>query len=263
MSAGSLRGAMTDIGVTLREARMRARIDITEVERATKIRARYLRAMEHEEWDALPGPVYVKSFLRTYSDYLGLDTRMLLDEYKRRFERPSDHDGRSIATLHRERERAARGPLVPPWLLIGLVLVAVVVALYLVGTMSSKKPPTPPAATVPTTTTQTQPRAARKKVTLPSVPRQVSVKIVPTGQVYICMTDGAGKRLIPGVIYNAGQSVPTQKSGKLLLTLGNNSVQIKANGKTVQIPASASSIGLEFTPRATKPLAAAQQPRCA
>jgi helix-turn-helix protein len=263
VSAGSLRGGMTDIGVTLREARMRARIDISEVERATKIRARYLRAMEHEEWDALPGPVYVKSFLRTYSDYLGLDTRMLLDEYKRRFERPSDHDGRSIATLHRERERAARGPLVPPWLVIGLVLIAVVVALYLVGTLSSKKSPTPPAATVSTTPAHTQHRRTRKPVARPAVPRQVSVQIVPTGQVYVCMVDGAGKRLIPGVIFNAGQTVPRQKSGKLLLTLGNNSVQIKANGKPVHVPSSTASIGLEFTPQATRPLAAAHQPRCA
>jgi hypothetical protein len=252
---------MTDIGVTLREARMRARIDITEVERATKIRARYLRAMEHEEWDALPGPVYVKSFLRTYSDYLGLDTRMLLDEYKRRFERPSDHDGRSIATLHRERERAARGPLVPPWLVIVVVLIGVVVALYLVGTNSKKSPP--PAPTVHTPTTPRKAKAAHRRATHPVVPRLVSVQIVPTGQVYVCMVNGAGQKLIPGQIFNAGQHVPIQKAGKLLLTLGNNSVQIKANGKTVSVPASASSIGFEFTPRSTTPLAVAHQPRCA
>src|SRR5436309_1324601 len=144
---------MADIGSTLREARMRARIDISEVETRTKIRAKYLRAIENEEWEALPGPVYVKSFLRTYGDYLGVDGRVLVDEYKRRYERPSDNEPRSVATLHRERERAARGPLVPPWALIGLVLVAVVVALWLVGslgggskhqTTSAAKPPTTP-----------------------------------------------------------------------------------------------------------------------
>ena len=57
---------MTDIGATLREARMRRRIDITEVESATKIRAKYLRAMEDEEWSVLPGPTYVRSFLRHF-----------------------------------------------------------------------------------------------------------------------------------------------------------------------------------------------------
>ena len=80
---------MADIGTTLREARIRARIDISEVEARTKIRAKYLRAIENEEWDLLPGPVYVKSFLRTYGDFLGVDTRLLVDEYKRRYERPA------------------------------------------------------------------------------------------------------------------------------------------------------------------------------
>ena len=74
---------MADIGSTLREARIRARIDISEIEMKTKIRAKYLRAIENEEWDLLPGPVYAKSFLRTYGDYLGLDSRMLVEEYKR------------------------------------------------------------------------------------------------------------------------------------------------------------------------------------
>ncbi len=92
---------------------MRARIDISEVEARTKIRAKYLRAIENEEWDLLPGPIYVKSFLRTYGDYLGLDSRLLIDDYKRRYERPSDNELRPIASLHRERERAARGPLLP------------------------------------------------------------------------------------------------------------------------------------------------------
>src|SRR5205085_12591069 len=62
---------MDEIGSTLREARMRERIDISEVEARTKIRAKYLRAIENEEWDLLPGTVYAKSFLRTYGDFLG------------------------------------------------------------------------------------------------------------------------------------------------------------------------------------------------
>src|SRR5437870_7920237 len=101
---------MPEIGTTLREARMRARIDISEVEASTKIRAKYLRAIENEEWDLLPGDVYVKSFLRTYGEYLGLDTRQLLDDFRRRYERPSDHELRPITPLGRERDRPNRGP---------------------------------------------------------------------------------------------------------------------------------------------------------
>ena len=66
---------MAGIGSTLREARMRAHLDITDFEARTKIRAKYLRALEDEEWSLLPGYTYTKGFLRTYADMLGLDER--------------------------------------------------------------------------------------------------------------------------------------------------------------------------------------------
>ena len=47
---------MPPIGETLREARMRQKLDIADVEERTKIRAKYLRALENEEWGLLPGP---------------------------------------------------------------------------------------------------------------------------------------------------------------------------------------------------------------
>src|SRR5918995_473233 len=106
---------MPEIGETLREARMRRRIDMTEVETATKIRGKYLLALENEEWDLLPGPTFVKSFLRTYAEYLVLDARLLVEEYRQRYERPSTQDltpfsaarGRGRA---RRRRAAALGP---------------------------------------------------------------------------------------------------------------------------------------------------------
>ena len=108
---------MAEIGSTLREARMRARIDISEVEAGTKIRAKYLRALENEEWDLLPGPVYVKSFLKTYGDFLGLDSRLLIDEFKRRYERPMEHEVRAMATTARERDRHRNPSRATLWLL--------------------------------------------------------------------------------------------------------------------------------------------------
>src|SRR5262249_17696719 len=110
------------------------RIDISEVEARTKIRAKYLRAIENEEWDLLPGPVYVKSFLRTYGEFLGVDTRQLVDEYKRRYERPADQDLRPISARSRERDRRRRRrPRLGPVGAVILALAAVVVALYFIG----------------------------------------------------------------------------------------------------------------------------------
>jgi cytoskeleton protein RodZ len=250
---------MADIGPTLREARLRARIDITEVETKTKIRAKYLRAIENEEWDLLPGPVYIKSFLRTYGDFLGLDSRMLVDEFRRRYERPSDHDLRPMPSVVRERERAARGPLVPPWLLIGLVLVVVAGALYAVGSLgSSSKPTTTPTATHPPANHNHPPhhRAPGTKSDT------VKLQLVPTGTLYVCLVNGKGKQLIPGKIFNLGETIPTETAHKLRLTLGNNAVDMKVNGVHIPVGPSSNSIGFLLTPTAHKSLPLSQQPSC-
>jgi hypothetical protein len=75
------------IGEVLRSTRSRLGLDIYTVERETKIRIKYLEALENEQWDALPGPTYVKGFLRTYGGYLGLDADALVDEFRRTIER--------------------------------------------------------------------------------------------------------------------------------------------------------------------------------
>src|SRR5215213_9258638 len=112
---------MPEIGETLREARMRRRIDMTEVETATKIRGKYLRALENEEWDLLPGPTFVKSFLRTYAEYLGLDARLLVEEYRQRFERPSTQDLTPFSARRGGgRRRRARLAAMGPALVMGL-----------------------------------------------------------------------------------------------------------------------------------------------
>jgi cytoskeleton protein RodZ len=248
---------------------MRARIDINEVERQTKIRAKYLRALENEEWDLLPGEVYVKSFLRTYGDFLGLDSRQLMDDYKRRYEHPSDHELRPI-TPHsrereRERERRRRGPLVPPWAVIGLVLVAVVAALYFVGRKPSGSSGTTATHSNTRTTGRHHQSRGRHHTTAgtTTAATKVKLKLVATGQVYVCLVDGAGKPLIPGVIYSPGQTIPTKTSSKLLLTLGNASVKMIVNGKSVPVTPSSSAIGYLLTPTSHSTLPASQQPRCA
>lgn len=76
---------MFEIGNTLREARLRRGLDILQCEAETKIRAKYLRAMEDENFDLMPSPTYVRGFLRTYADFLDLDGQLVLDEYESRF----------------------------------------------------------------------------------------------------------------------------------------------------------------------------------
>jgi cytoskeletal protein RodZ len=74
-----------EIGNSLREARVRQGLDFPELEQGTKIRAKYLRALEDEQFDLLPAQTYVKGFLRSYAEYLGLDGQLYVDEYNSRY----------------------------------------------------------------------------------------------------------------------------------------------------------------------------------
>ncbi len=248
---------------------MGLKIEIAEVEARTKIRARYLRAIENEEWDLLPGPVYAKSFLRTYGNFLGLDSALLIDEFKRRHDSPPDHELKPIASLGRERERSARGPLLPPWAIIGVVLVLVVAGLALLGGIGGNGG----SATTPRAGAHSGAHPRRRgsthhvPVTLPATLhpqlRTVKLRLVPTGQVYVCLVNGRGTKLIPGRIFAAGQRIPSETAGILLLTLGNAAVQMTVNGAGVSVPSSQTSIGFRISPSGTKPLPVSRQPRCA
>jgi cytoskeleton protein RodZ len=74
-----------EIGNSLREARLRQSLELTDAELATKIRSKYLRALEEEQFELLPAQTYVKGFLRTYAEWLGLDGQLYVDEYNSRY----------------------------------------------------------------------------------------------------------------------------------------------------------------------------------
>lgn len=118
---------MGEIGETLRERRMSLKIDVHEVEEATKIRAKYLRALENEEYNLLPGGAYVKSFLRTYADYLGLDPRPLVDQY--RAQGGSQEEEPLVYTPPNDEP----GSGARRWLFVFALIILIVAVLFFVG----------------------------------------------------------------------------------------------------------------------------------
>jgi cytoskeleton protein RodZ len=123
------------IGEALREERERQGLTLEDLGGRTKIRTRYLRALENEDWDILPGPAYVRGFLRTYASTLGLDAEDLVDDYREEFEAPTPRAGlpEMVLSEHRgpngRRSRFGRGWLIAA-LVVGLVALLLVLGLF-------------------------------------------------------------------------------------------------------------------------------------
>lgn len=126
------------VGNKLRDARTRRKLSLQEAEGATKIRVRYLRAIENEDWDELPGDTYARAFIRTYGALLGLDGDRLAEDQRqlRGSARPGerlprvDPRPRKVVRDRRERRR------LPSRVVTALVLGLVVVALIAIGLFS-------------------------------------------------------------------------------------------------------------------------------
>ena len=254
---------MADVGTTLREARMRQRLDLTELESETKIRTKYLRALENEEWDTLPGPAYVKSFLRTYAEALGLDSKLVVEEYKLRHERLSDTDLSPIRPPGRDRpgDRRRESRRLPGGVLVALVLAAIVVALALLG-RSGGDEETPGGRTAGQGTgaqggATAQAGAGRRG-------RPVRLQLVPTGSVSVCLVDAAagGRVLVADETLDAGSPTRTFRSRRFQLGLGNGLVRLRVDGRTRSVPASSDPIALEVTSSGRRTLPPSRRPSC-
>src|SRR4051794_39529197 len=170
---------------------MRQRVDISEIETRTKIRAKYLRALENEEWDLLPGPTFVKSFLRTYAEALGLDARLLLEEFKLRHERLSEHELLPIAPPGKRSEKQRRGPPgVGRDIAVAVLVVALVGLLIILGNNSDDNAGDKKAAkTTTTSTTPAKHRPAKKNKDGKSTaaPKYARLQLLPSGPVWVCL----------------------------------------------------------------------------
>jgi hypothetical protein len=259
---------MPEIGESLREARMRARIDVSEIEAKTKIRAKYLRALENEEWGLLPGPTFVKSFLRTYAQALGLDGKALVEEYRLNHEMPTDTGLEPVmASPRRPRTPggAGRAPGGPSRAYVALVAAIVAIIILLIvalisGGSSGKNTNTNSAHH----SAHGRAHAHRTRTAAAAAPAVVSLSLRPLATVYVCLLGDGGRKLIPGVELQPGESTPTYHARRFQITLGNSSVTMIIDGRSRSVPASSEAIGYSITKASgRRPLPSGQLPTCA
>jgi cytoskeletal protein RodZ len=229
---------MFEIGGSLREARLKRGLTPADVQKAIRIRDRYLQALEDERWELLPGDAYVKGFLRTYADYLGLDGNLYVEEYNSRFARPDEpqlvperfaRTGSHFGGVGFFRPLAAVGVIV--------AIVAGFTAWRLSG-FSDGKRGTPPTTSAPTTTAShhTTPkqkhRAKHHAAALPT--RAVVVASRGSSWLSVRSTNAAGPTVYQGTLLQ-GKSLPVNlKHGPVWIRIGDPaSIDVRLGGRLV------------------------------
>jgi cytoskeleton protein RodZ len=231
---------MFEIGNSLREARLRQGLDFPEIEQATKIRPKYLRALEDEQFDILPGQTYVKGFLRSYAEYLGLDGQLYVDEYNSRYIHVDEETplrARSTSSLGRAGPRFESSVV-----LMALAAIAILTLLvFAAWRFGSNTPETaildysrtqPPAA-------QPQTKQKRRAATLPRA------KLTLTGALgdswaEVYANSPAGKVLFSGTVEAGG----TVRFGQdrvhrryFVRARNPRNLTMTINGRAVELPA--------------------------
>ena len=226
---------MFEIGGSLREARVKRNLTPADVQKAIRIRDRYLQALEEERWELLPGDAYVKGFLRTYADYLGLDGNLYVEEYNSRFAHPDEP--------HLVPERFARsssrfggvGFLRP--LVVVAVIVAIVAGLaaWQLSSSSGGNEGAPPTTSVPTTTAShhTTPTKKHHQHVAPALPSS-AVVVASRGNSWLWVRSGSagGPTVYEGTLLQ-GEKLPVSLTkGPVWIRIGDPpSIDVRLGGK--------------------------------
>jgi cytoskeletal protein RodZ len=254
-----------NLGQALREARLERGIDLTEVERVTKIRVKFLRAMEEDSWGDLPPPAYARSFLQTYARYLGLDDEALVEQYREDIE-PAEEEPIPSGIIRSGTLQPPRS-LRPIAFVVGGVGAAAAIALIVAAIGSSggsdnggsaqqtgkhrKQGTSRTGSTTSATATATTPAS------------ELSLQLTATADVWVCLVDDRGTSLVNGLILTTGQSEGPFTANGFEARFGNGSVQMTVNSQPSPIPQSSSPVDYRITSSGAKQLASGAGPTCA
>jgi hypothetical protein len=255
------------VGTILHRARDRRKIELTEVEGATRIRLRYLSAIENEEWDVLPGGVYTRGFIRTYASFLGLDGERLVEDYRASVERwhrtPGDQ---ARGTESSGGGGRGSGRLRLP---LAILVVLAVIAVAVIAVVAIPDGDGGKLGSSPGSSSQRRAQGAKQATPEPKAPPPasepgVSVRLTASAEVWVCVLNANGKALVDGQILQAGAEEGPFRSGSFTVSFGNGEVEMKIDGREAEIPATSSPVGYAIdTSGALSELKEAERPTCA
>jgi len=253
----------TGIGTTLCDARNRRRLDISQVEEATKIRPRFLAAMESENWDVLPGGAYTRSFIRTYASYLGLDGERLAEDYRRMAGEPAPGErGAPRADPVVAGASPQRGGKLPRRALGALVSVVAIAALVVIG-LTGGDSGEPSGRYSGAQAERGAAGVEGNAAPAGDVRGGVSVRLAANAAVWVCLLGADGGELVDGRVLDAGAEEGPFRSGSFTLSFGNGEVSMWIDGQEANIPETSSPVGYEVDESGELiPLSEAERPTC-
>jgi cytoskeleton protein RodZ len=251
----------SQVGQKLREARIERGIELSEVERVTYIRIKFLRAMEEDRWEVLPAPAYARGFLSTYARFLGLDDQALLDEYRRTSE-GADRAEPVPPTVLQPGASARRRSIKPVAMVLTVLVAAAVLGLVIVGSLggsddggneADRRGRTAAGSAATNTTTGEIPGAQASVV---------SLELRSTGTVWVCLLDDQDRAPVNGETLTANEVRGPFDSRAFEVTLGNGFVEMTVDGEPTEIPPAAEPLGYRITASGVRELDPSSQPTC-
>jgi cytoskeleton protein RodZ len=242
-----------EIGNSLREARLRQGLEFPEIEQRTKIRSKYLRALEEEQFDLLPGQTYVKGFLRSYAEYLGLDGQLYVDEFNSRYvtgeEEPPISPARRDPVGRRGRGRGgeSRG------IVLALAGIAAVTALVIAAWRAAPENDQPTIPNLGTSKNETTPKPKRK------APKVTLVASAARGNTWLEIHRGslAGRTIYRGTL-EAGQERTFTGPRLWVYARAPGNLRVKINGRVRRsLPGRGAPRAFMITPRRFRSVALA------
>mgnify|MGYP003857624737 CR=1 FL=1 len=215
-----------DVGRRLREARISLGYTLDDLEERTKIRKRYLAALEEERFGDLPGRVYAKAFLRTYARFLDLDPEELAAQFDQAF--PVEKS----EPLEIKHSPVARRPRYTNYLVVLCIIGGLLIfnALYRALGGPDENATQPPENTPPR---QLVEEPKQKPGQVAQQPQGVNLKLDVTGDACWTQVVVDGKPAFEGML-TGGDVQVFQGREKIWIKLGNaGAVRIEFNGKEI------------------------------
>lgn len=253
-----------EVGATLREARAARGVELEEIERVTKIRARYLSALEAERWDVLPGRAYARGFLRTYAEFLEVDPSPLVEELDRDLA-AEEHAEEVPPEPLIQRGTLPTGLRARGWrrlaaVVVGAAAVAAVVAVIVTAGGEGNDADTPNARPPVDEEVEAPPEPEPEETT--PEPSRVSLRLVALGTVWACVVDGRGEALVNSETLTEGEDRGPFEARRLLMTFGNGQIEITADDEPVEVTEAGEPIGFEVTAAGVEELPVEDRPTC-